>query len=143
MREMGIAIPPQKLKKEQDTVQRDRDADGGCFIHSSGIRPFDGIVAYSQIYRPPPTGKDPVQLTMFCDLCGGQGCGDSSVRVDENHYCVQGMKLHREQTWVMKHMTLVSGKPTCAQNFLPKLLMLHKELNLDIAHAEVRQYQAP
>lgn len=141
MRELGIPIPPQKLKKEQDKVQRDRDEDGSCFIHAKGVRPFDGIVAYSQIRRPDRPGREPVQLTIFCDKCDGRGCGKHSVRIDPDHYCVDGMKLHRTQTWKMKHIHTVSeDKEYTTAIFLPALLMLHREFNLDIANADVRKY---
>ena len=140
MKERGIAVPPQKLKKEQDKVQRDRDENGGCFIHSRGMKPYPDPAEHPMRYqrRIMPVATQP---TLFCPNCGGAGCGVTSVRIDEHHYCVDGMKLDRSQTWRLKHIhTISEDKEKTTATFLPAILMLHRSLNLDIANADVRKY---
>lgn len=140
MRELGIT-PPNILSEKAKASDRIREATEGFFKYPHWMKPYPDPSAHPMRYRPSYQPSQTKQLTIFCEKCGGTGCGPTSVRIDENHYCVDGMKLDRTQTWRMKHIhTISEDKERTTATFLPAILMLHRAFNLDIANADVRKY---
>lgn len=140
MRERGIAVP-KGLSDAAKANDRIREADEGIFMHPHWMKPYPDPDTHPMRYRPSYQPPRSAQLTLFCENCGGAGCGERSVLIDPDHYCVQGMKLTRKDTWRMKHIhTISEDKQHTTDILLPAILRLHRVFNLDIANADVRKY---
>lgn len=124
----------EQLMREQGLLQEGPGVNKSKPIPSIIRDSWGESRASEPIIEPPPQAEE-------CPVCSGRGCNEKAVRIDDQHWCVRGLKLNNRDAYQLKLIHLHSAdKQHFQDHTLPALLLLKKHLNVDLGNADVRQH---